>query len=166
NEHLLKDDYTNRLDNLSISHEENLKNLRLIRSDIKDKFELISEREKEKQELEELLEKEKNEREKILGDSKIADESKLLNVFKNYTHWQADLKSINEDYYSLNTKFQEIQNKIKLKQEEKDRIDLNSASSFLLKTRDILRHIEEIFNETKEIKFDEFIDKLESKSNK
>lgn len=165
-EPLFKYDYTNRLENLSISHEDNLKNLRLIRSDIKDKFELISEREKEKQGLEEFLEKEKDERKKILGDSKIADESKLLNVFKNYTHWQDDLKSINEDYYSLNTKFQEIQNKIKLKQDEKDKIDLNSASSFLLKTRDILRHIEEIFNETKEKKFDEFINRLESKSNK
>lgn len=165
-EPLFKFDYTNRLENLSISHEDNLKNLRLIRSDIKDKFELISEREKEKKELEELLEKEKDEREKILGDSKIADESKLLNVFKNYTYWQDDLKSINEDYYNLNTKFKDIQNKIKLKQDEKDKIDLNSASSFLLKTRDILRHIEAIFIETKEKKFDEFIDRLESKSNK
>ncbi|KOY84521.1 hypothetical protein AD998_20210 [bacterium 336/3] len=165
-EPLFSFDYTNRLENLSISHEDNLKNLRLILSDVKDKFELISEREKEKQELEELLEKAKDERKKILGDSKIADESKLLNVFKNYTHWQDDLKSINEDYYNLNTKFQDIQNKIKVKQAEKDKIDLNSASSFLLKTRDILRHIEAVFIETKEKKFDEFINRLESKSNK
>ena len=165
-EPLFKFDYTNRLENLSISHEDNLRNLRIIRSDIKDKFELISKRGKEKQELEELLENEKDDRKKILGDSKIADESKLLNVFKNYTYWQDDLKSINEDYYILNTKFQDIQSKIKLKQDEKDKIDLNSASSFLLKTKDILRHIEAIFIETKEMKFDEFIKKLESKSNK
>jgi DNA sulfur modification protein DndD len=165
-EPLFKYDYTNRLENLSISHEDDLQNLRLIHSDIKGKFELISERKKEKQELEELLEKEKDERKKILGDSKIADESKLLNVFTNYTHWQDELKSINEVYYSLNTNFQEINNKIKLKQDEKDKIDLNSASSFLLKTRDILRHIEEIFSVTKEKKFDEFIYRLESKSNK
>lgn len=165
-EPLFRFDYTNRLENLSISHEDNLKNLRLIKSDIKDKFELISEREKEKKELEELLENEKDERKRILGDSKIADESELLNIFKNYTFWQDDLKSINEDYFNLNTKFQNIQNQIKLKQDEKDRIDLNSASSFLLKTRDIIRHIEAIFIETKEKKFDEFIDKLENKSNK
>ena len=48
---LFKFDYTNRLENLSISHEDNLKNLRSIRPDIKDKFELISERGKEKKEL-------------------------------------------------------------------------------------------------------------------
>lgn len=159
-------DYTNRLQNLSISQEDNLKNLRLIRSAIKDKFELINERAKEKQELEELLEKEKDERKKILGDSQIADESKLLNVFKNYTSWQEDLKSIREDFYDLKSKYQDIKSKIKIKQDEKDKIDLNSASSFLLKTRDILRDIEEIFIETKEKKFDEFINRLEEKSNK
>ena len=165
-EPIFKFDYTNRLENLSISHEDNLKKLRSIHTDIKDKFELISERGKEKKGLEELLEKEIDERKRILGDSKIADESKLLNVFKNYTFWQKDLKTITEDYYKLNTDFIDIQNKIKLKQDEKDRIDLNSASSFLLKTKDILRDIEAIFIETKERKFDEFINKLESKSNK
>ena len=163
---LFKFDYTNRLESLSMSHEDNLKKLILIRSDIKDKFDLLRVRGEEKQKLEELLEKEKDERKRILGDSKIADESKLLNVFKNYTSWQDDLKSINIDYYNYSTKFKDIQNKINLKQDEKDKIDLNSASSFLLKTRDILRHIEAIFIETKEKKFDEFIDRLESKSNK
>jgi DNA sulfur modification protein DndD len=165
-EPLFKFDYTNRLINLSISHEDNLKNLRSIRSDIKEKFELISEREKEKKELEELLAKEKDERKRILGDSKIADESKLLNVFKNYTFWQDDLKYINEEHFNYNLQFEEIQRKIKIKQEEKDKIDLNSALSFLLKTRDILRHIETIFIETKNNKFEKFIEKLESKSNK
>lgn len=165
-EPLFKFDYTNRLENLNISHEDNLKNLKLIRSDIKDKIELISKREKEKKEFEELLEKEKDERKKILGDSKIADESKLLNVFKNYTYWQDDLKSINDSYYNLNTKFQKLLTKIKEKQEEKDKIDRSSASDFLLKTQDILRDIEAIFIETKEKKFDEFIHELETKSNK
>jgi DNA sulfur modification protein DndD len=165
-EPLFRHDYTNRLENLSISHEDNLKNLRSIRTHIKEKFELISEREKEKQGLEELLEKEKDDRKKILGDSKISDESKLLSVFKNYTHWQEDFKSKNIDYNTYKTKLLDLQKKIKLKQEDKDKIDLNSASSFLLKTRDILRSIEKIFNDTKEKKFDEFIDRLESKSNK
>lgn len=165
-EPLFKFDYTNRLENLSISHEDNLKNLRSIRSVINDKFELIDARKKEKEELEVFLEKEKDERKRILGDSKIADESKLLSVFKNYTFWQDDLKTINEDFFKLNVKFEDLQNQIKLKQDEKDKIDLDSASSFLLKTRDILRHIESIFTSTKDKKFDDFIDKLESKSNK
>jgi len=166
NEPLFKFDFINRLENLSISHEDNLKNLRLIKKSIDDKFELISARRKDLEEFEELLEKEKNERKRILGDAKIDDESKLLNVFKNYTSWHEDLKSIDKEHINLDIIYQEILSKIKSKQDDKDKIDLNSASSFLLKTRDILRHIETIFLETKEKKFDEFIDKLESKSNK
>jgi len=163
---LFKFDFTNRLLNLSISHEDNLKYLRLIRSEIKDKFLLIKEREEAKKSLEELLEKEKEQRKLILGDSKIDDESQLLDKFKNYTYWQDDLKTINEEYFNLNSKYINLQTKIKLKQEEIDKIDLTSASSFLLKTRDILRDIETILSETKNKKFDEFIYKLQEKSNK
>ena len=43
-EPLFKYDYTNRLDNLSISHEDNLKNLRLIRTKIKELFEFNDDR--------------------------------------------------------------------------------------------------------------------------
>lgn len=85
-----------------------------------------------------------------MGDSKITNENKLLNVFRNYTSWQDDIKSVNEDYFNYNSKFQQIQNTIKTKQEEKDKIDLSSANSIYLKTRDVLRHIETIFIETKE----------------
>ena len=165
-EPLFKFDYTNRLDNLSISHEDNLKNLRLIRSKIKELFEFNDDRKKDIEVLKELLEKEKIERSKILGNSKIADENKLISIFKNYTSWQEDLRSLNKEHFSLDLKLKDVLKELKQKKEEKDNIDLNSASLFLLKTRDILRHIETIFIETKEKKFDEFINKLESKSNK
>ena len=165
---LFKFDYTNRLVNLSISHEDNLKNLRIIKNDIIDKFKLIDERKKEKENFVTQLEEEITNRDSILGrarDSRISDESKLINIFKDYTRWQDDLKSVNENYYTLNTKYQEIQNKIAFKNGEKDKIDLTSASAFLIKTRDVLRHIEQIFQETKEMKFNEFIGKLEEMSN-
>src|SRR5690606_38539193 len=78
-EPLFKYDYTNRLDNLSISHEDNLKNLRLIRNKIKELFAFNDERKKDNEELNEHLDKEKTERERILGNSNIA-EDKLSNV--------------------------------------------------------------------------------------
>jgi len=165
-EPLFKFDYTYRLDNLSISHEDNLKNLRLIRSKIKDLFEFNDNRKKDVEELKEELEKEIKEREKIIGNARIANEDKLLSIFKNYTAWQEDFRGLNKEFFNLEVKQNEILKQLKLKKEEKDNIDLNSANSFYLKTRDILRNIETIFKETKEKKFDEFIDKLESKSNK
>lgn len=164
NEPLFKFDYTNRLDSLSISHEDNLKNLRLIRTKIKEVFEFNDERKKDIEELKEQLDKEKLERDRILGNSSIAEE-KLIDVLKNYNAWQKDLKSRNQDQVDYTTKINGLLSELKEKKEEKDKIDTSSANSFLIKTRNILRDIETIFIDTKEKKFDEFIEKLQTKSN-
>ena len=164
-EPLFKFDYTNRLDNLSITHEDNLKNLRLIRTKIKELFEFNDDRKKDIEELNEQLEKEKIDRERILGNSSIAEE-KLIDVLKNYNAWQRDLKNKNQDQVDYTTKLKDIEAELKTRKEEKDKIDTNSANSFLIKTRNILRDIETIFIDTKEKKFDEFIERLQTKSNK
>ncbi|MBA3985235.1 MAG: AAA family ATPase [Flavobacteriales bacterium] len=163
-EPLFKFDYTNRLDNLSISHEDNLKNLRLVRTKIKELFEFNDDRKKGIEELNEQLDKEKTERDRILGNSSIAEE-KLSDVLKNYNAWQKDLKNRNQDQVDYTTKLKSLESELKAKKEEKDKIDTNSANSFLIKTRNILRDIETIFIDTKEKKFDEFIEKLQTKSN-
>lgn len=163
-EPLFKFDYTNRLENLSISHEDNLKNLRLIRKKIKELFEFNDDRKKDIEELNEKLEKEKSERERILGNSSLAEE-KLINVLKNYNSWQNDLKNRNQEEIDYNSKLESIESELAAKKKEKDKIDTNSANSFLIKTRSILRDIETVFVETKEKKFDEFIEKLQTKSN-
>ncbi|HEY9084047.1 MAG TPA: AAA family ATPase [Vicingaceae bacterium] len=163
-ETLFKFNYTNRLENLSISHEDNLKNLRLIRTKIKELFEFNDNRKKDIEELNEQLEKEKMERERILGNSSIAEE-KLTDVLKNYTTWQTDLKNRNQDQVDYTSKLKTFESELKEKKEEKDKIDTNSVNSFLIKTRNILRDIETIFVDTKEKKFDEFIEKLQTKSN-
>jgi len=164
NEPLFKFDYTNRLDNLSISHEDNLKNLRLIRTKIKQLFEFNDDRKKDIEELNEQLDKEKTERDRILGNSSIAEE-KLIDVLKNYNAWQRDLKNRNQDQVDYTTKVKSLLSELKEKKEETDNIDTRSANSFLIKTRNILRDIETIFIDTKEKKFDEFIEKLQTKSN-
>jgi len=161
---LFKFDYTNRLESLSYSHEDNLKNLRLIRTRITDLFEFNDKRKREIEEQNEKLENEKSEREKILGKSSIGAE-KLSDVLKNYNVWQKEIKNKNQDQNDYNSKLKNIEYDLKTKKEEKDNIDKNSASSFLIKTRNILRDIETIFIDTKENKFDEFIEKLQTKSN-
>jgi len=161
---LFKFDYTNRLENLSTSHEDNLKNLRLIRSKIKELFEFNDERKKDIEEFTEQLEKEKTERKQILGNSSIA-ENKLIDVLKNYNAWQRDLKNKNHDQLDYTSKLDKIEIELQRKKEEKEKIDTKSANSFLIKTRKILRDIETIFIDTKEEKFDEFIVKLQTKSN-
>jgi DNA sulfur modification protein DndD len=117
-EPLFKYDYTNRLDNLSISHEDNLKNLRQIRTKIKELFEFNDDRKKDIEELNEQLEKEKTEREKILGNSSIAEE-KLSDVLKNYNSWQRDLKNRNQDQVDYTTKLKNIESELKKKKKKK-----------------------------------------------
>lgn len=163
-EPLFKKDYTNRLVNLSVSHEDNLKKLREIRTTIKDLFEFNAKWKKEIELLNEKLEKEITERQKILGNSSLAEEG-LNNVQKNYSAWQRDLTTKNRDQIDYEAKLKEIDSQLNAKKEEKDKIDLSSANSFLIKTRAILRDIETIFKDTKENKFDEFIEKIETKSN-
>lgn len=164
NESLFKYDYTNRLDNLSISHEDNIKKLRLIRTKIKELFEFNDDRKKEIEVLNEKLENEKSEREKIVGNSGVGAD-KLSDVLKNYNAWQRDLKNSNQEQIDYTTKLKSLEYELKVKKEEKDKIDTSSANSFLIKTRNILRDIETIFIDTKEKKFDEFIEKLQTKSN-
>jgi DNA sulfur modification protein DndD len=163
-EQLYKNDYTNRLVNMSVSHEDNLKNLRGVRTTIKDLFKFNDARKKDIEERNEQLEKEKMERAKILGNSSIAEE-KLIDVLKNYNAWQDDLKQRNKEQNDYNAKLKITIADLKAKRDEKDKIDLKSANQFLIKTRAILRDIETIFKETKEMKFDEFIGKLQTKSN-
>lgn len=163
---LFKFDYTNRLDNMAISHEDNLKNLRLIRGDIQDRFELNDSRKADNDELESQIMNQKQEKERIFGLSDGASENELLQVFKNYSGWQEDLRGYTKDKTKLKSELQTVLNELKAKNDDKEKIDIINASSYLIKTRDILRDIEKVFIETKELKFDEFIEKLERKSNK
>jgi len=161
---LYKNDYTNRLVNLSVSQEDNLKNLRGVRTRIKDLFKFNDARKKDIEQLNTELDGEKAERDKILGNSSIAEE-KLVDVLKNYNAWQGDLKQRNHEQLDYNSKMKIVLAELKAKKEEKDTIDLKSANKSLIKTRAILRDIETIFKDTKETKFDEFIEKLQGKSN-
>lgn len=163
-ESLFKFDYTNRLENLSLSHEDNLKKLRVIKTKIKDCFEFNEARKKDLEELKNKLENEKSEQEKILGKSNVAAD-RLFDNLKNYNSWQDRLIDKNKEISDYESILSEIENSINLKKTQKDKIDTNNANKFLLKTRDILRDIEIVFNQTKEQKFNEFIEKLETKSN-
>lgn len=158
-------DFLNRLEKININQEDNLFNIRNLFPTIIERFELIIKMKGNKANLEKDLEKEMDERQWILGRSKIGDETKLLTIFKNYTDWQEQLKDYSQQYTNYEADLKAKEKEIKAKELEKEKIDLNNATAFLLKTRDILKDIEIIFNETKEKKFDEFIVKLEEKSN-
>ncbi|MCD4663841.1 MAG: hypothetical protein K8R68_01145 [Bacteroidales bacterium] len=161
---LFNNDYTSRLFNLNVSHEDNLGQLREIRKRISELFEFNEARRKDLATLHEKLDKEKKEREDIIGTSNIGAE-KLTNVLKNYNSWQTDLSTYKGDNVNYLDQLKEIDIELKRVQGEKDNIDIKIANTFQIKTRAILRDIEIIFKDTREKKFDEFIELLQIKSN-
>jgi DNA sulfur modification protein DndD len=161
---LFKNDYISRLFNLSVSHEDNLSKLRSVERDIKELFDFNIKRREELDLLQLKLNNEISEREKVIGSSSLGAE-KLGNVLKNYNSWQRDLTNNNKDLSVYKKQLKEIDEIIKQKKAEKDGIDTQNVNTFLLKTREVLRDIEEIFNSTKQKKFNEFIQVLQEKSN-
>lgn len=161
---LFKNDYISKLFNLAVNHEDNLSELRSVKKNIKELFEFNNKR---REELESLLQKQNHEiteRDKIIGSSTLGAE-KLVSVLKNYNAWQRDLITNNRDLIYYKNQLNEINEKLKQKKIEKDGIDTQNVNTFLLKTREVLRDIEEIFHSTKQRKFDEFIQILQKKSN-
>lgn len=161
---LFHKNYVNRLESMSVSHEDGLYKIREIEGNIKDRFEFISDRKKDILKYTKELDKELEEREKIIGSSSIGAD-KLVDVLKNYNSWQSELAGNNKDFGRLKNDLDTVMNQLKAKKIEKDKVDLSSANSFLIKTRAILRDVKIIFDETKENKFDQFIKKLETKAN-
>jgi DNA sulfur modification protein DndD len=157
-------DYASKLVQMSSNHEDSLKDLRNVKEEIKELFEFNEKRKADIENQENKLELEIQERNRVLGNSKLAAE-KLKDIMVNYTSWQNELTSSNKENVSLTIKLAQIDGELKIKRDAKGKIDLKSASNFLVKTRDILNDIESIFIDTKELKFDEFINKLEEKSN-
>jgi len=161
---LFKNNYLNRLFNMTVSHEDSLAKLRNVREEIKDLLEFNVARKSDIEVLKVQLEKELYDREKIIGASSIGSE-KLTSVLKNYNVWQRDLKDLNNELINYNQTLADIENELEKVKEKKDKIDIESANTFLIKTREVLRDIEIIFKDTKEKKYDEFIKLLENKSN-
>lgn len=162
---LFKNDFLTRMFNLGVSHEDNLANLRGVEKTIKDLFEFNKKRKEDLDELQNKLEQELAEREKIVGSSSVGAE-KLGSVLKNYNGWQRDINTYNSDLNYNRTQLKSVDAELTQRKTDKDNIDIKTANNFLIKTREILRDIEKIFNETKEKKFDEFIEMLQTKSNK
>jgi DNA sulfur modification protein DndD len=161
---LFKYDYITRLTHLGTNHEENLRDLKNIKSSIEDRFKFNQDRMLDIQNLEEQLEKEKVERDKLIGQSSIGEKS-LEDLFKNYRSWNNDLTDRREDYQKWDEKVREIEKELREKKYEKSKFDNTDGNKFLRDTLDILSDIETIFNDTKDHKFDVFINDLELKSN-
>jgi DNA sulfur modification protein DndD len=161
---LFKNNYLRSLVNMSTNHDTSILRFRSVISEIKEKFEFNKSRDEDSNRLKEQIDNEKIERTKILGNSSLGEE-RLLDVIKNYNQWQTDIINANRSKVTLDYQYKEASESLESKIEQRDKIGEQSANSYLIKKRDLLKDIEKIFKETKERKFDEFLKKLEDKSN-
>jgi DNA sulfur modification protein DndD len=163
-EKLFEYDYINRLVNISSNQEDNLSKIRTINSEIEEVFLFNQARKNELVELRNKLEIEYTDRTRIIGNSAIGSDE-LDVVLKDYNTWQTDINSLNKDVNSLQLEIDKITLELNDLKAQKEKIELSTANTFLINTRNILRDIDKIFKETKNRKFDEFIELLSKKSN-
>ena len=161
---LFKYNYLKSLVNMATNHDTSIAKFRSVIPEIQDKFEFNKSREEDSSRFQEQIDKEKLDRTKILGDSSLG-EDRLLDVIKNYNQWQADINNANRTKVTLEYQHKEASDILAEKMEQRDKIGEQTANNYLIKKRDLLKDIEKIFKETKERKFDEFLKKLEDKSN-
>jgi DNA sulfur modification protein DndD len=161
---IFKHNYLRSLVNMSTNHDTSILKFRSVIPEIQEKFDFNKSREEDSVKFQLEIDKEKLERTKILGDSSLGEE-RLLDVIKNYNQWQSDIINANRTKVTLDYQYKEASENLASKIEQRDKIGEQSANNFLIKKRDLLKDIEKIFKETKERKFDEFLKKLEDKSN-
>ncbi len=161
---IFKNNYLKSLVNMSTNHDTSILKFRSVIPEIQDKFDFNKSREEDSVRFQEQIDKEKLERTKILGDSSLG-EDRLLDVIKNYNQWQTDIINANRSKVTVEYQYKEASESLSSKIELRDKIGEQSANNYLIKKRDLLKDIEKIFKETKERKFDEFLKKLEDKSN-
>jgi DNA sulfur modification protein DndD len=161
---LFKNNYAKKLVSLDTTIDNNLIHIRNIHQNITDLLEFNQNRKSEIDDLKIKRDKEIADLESILGSLEIGQES-LLNAWKNARGWKNDLSNKDLQIGNTASKIKNLKQELSIKQNEKEKIDTNSAHNYLLKTREVIRDIANIFDETKETKYEEFVTLLEKKSN-
>ena len=161
---LFKNNYTSKLVNIDTTIDNNVIHIRKMYQSIKDLIEFNQDRKTEIEDLKIKRDKEINDLEQILGGSGLGQED-LLNAWKNSRGWKKDLTDKDFELKKLEENIKQLKYDITIKKREKDKIDTNSAHNFLIKTRDVIRDIKKIFDDTKESKYDEFVTILQTKAN-
>jgi len=164
-EELFKHNYISRLVSLETTLDNSLGKIRSIEQTIKDQLEFNRERKNDIANYQKKREKEVTDLENVIGSSELGQDN-LSQAYKNYKGWQRDLTAVDQKIVEYENNLREIKDELSRKREEKEKIDRISVSTYLTNTRKVLRDIEKIFCDTKESKYDDFVNQLEVKSNK
>ncbi len=160
---LFEYNFTQKLFSLSDNYSRQLNTVREKLGVINDVFDFNNKHEETIASLQNQLESEEKEIRKIIASSK--SEFDLISIHKNSRKWESEITEMKIRKTKYDSEIGDLKREIAILHEKKDLIDDESASSFLIETRKILRDIEIIFNETREEKYNEFITNLQEKAN-
>jgi DNA sulfur modification protein DndD len=153
------------LDTIKAVHDRDKRSFNGIKEEIKEIMDFNDARKLDIKDHEKEIKKLQDEIDKVTGKSGHTSES----AKSSYNTLSSILSKKQEEEYDRNKYLVEIKDKeeeLSNKQLDKDKMDNESGSTAEKDTRDILRDISKIFNDTKTDKFHLFIDKIENVSNK
>lgn len=163
-ESLFKNNYIKSLASMALNHESYISKFRSIESEIIDKLELNKNRKEIATSLQKQLDDANDDKVKLFGDIDQSENS-LSSIMTNYIQWTEDIVNNEKNLYKLDLDLQEEIKKLNDANKAKDKIDLESGNNFYSKKLNLFKDIEKIFIDIKDKKFDEYIIKLENKSN-
>ena len=155
--------YLSKLWSMSDHATKGLLKIRNINQEIKDVFDFNTRLKTSLSDIESKLEKEEREFQKIIAKS--SAEEDLTSIYSKVKEWRRQESSIERSSGDTKRQITTLEEEIKRLTERKESIDSKDAKGFLVETRSILRDIETIFNETRENKYDEFLQRIELKAN-
>lgn len=163
-EQLYENDYMQELLYLRNKQERSGSLNRSIQAGIKNHLEFNKERKEEVVHLTEKLEKEEQNRNEVLSSSSVAKQKLhdvAASISENMRRLQSDEKGIDNLKLLLNDR----EGKLRELEKRKDDLARKTVDRFLMTTRDILQQVNTIFHDTHERLYDEFVEKLRSRSN-
>ena len=162
-EKLYRFNYLSKLWSMSDSSTKEVLKIRSINQEITDAFDFNTRLKTNLSDIEIKLEKEEREFQKIIAKSNAEED--LVSIYSKVKEWRRQESSIERSNGDTHKIIASLEMDVKKLKKRKESIDSKDAKSFLVDTRSILRDVETIFLETREKKYDEFLQKIEHKAN-
>jgi DNA sulfur modification protein DndD len=161
---LFKQNYIRSLVTMTSVHENYITKFRQVETDIKDKFELNEAKKEAAHNFQIQIDNAHADKLKIFGDIDQSDD-KLSIIASNYTNWTNDIINGEKVLSKHQLDFDRELKSLNENKRKRDEIDLESGNTLYDKKYNLLNDIDKIFIDIKDRKFDEYIHKLEEKSN-
>ena len=163
NENIFEYNYLSKLIVLRDNQEDNISDLKKIKSNIKKTFEENRWRSEAINDYNSKIEKENSSILELIGED--LEKDSLERVAINFSNWNQDLKDKENEFDNFKTKVKRITEELERVNAEIGNIESETASQFVLDSREIFKKINRVFSDTKENKFQNFINQLDKKSN-